>query len=170
MAAGAGAAASGDRGALRLRVSDSAGADEKPLEGPAGPQTDSADLHAWAEAFCRARVGLGWIDVGTVHGRGAHSAGVHSECLEGRADRGTVEPANVEFSYSMSVRRLNETPRRPKPFSEEEWAARWSRWRTSVDADLEGAGCAADHGRRADVCGHRRAGEPAVEHRCAGAR
>ena len=35
---------------------------------------------------------------------------------------GTVEPANVEFGYSMSIRRLNEAPRPSKPFTEEEWA------------------------------------------------
>ena len=35
---------------------------------------------------------------------------------------GTVEPAKVEFSYSLRVRRLNEAPILTKPFSDEEWA------------------------------------------------
>ena len=35
---------------------------------------------------------------------------------------GTIEPANVDFNYSMSIRRLNEAPRTSKPFTEEDWA------------------------------------------------
>ena len=35
---------------------------------------------------------------------------------------GTVELANVEFSYSMSIRRLNEAPRPSKPFTEDDWS------------------------------------------------
>src|ERR1035437_7421307 len=49
---------------------------------------------------------------------------------------GTVEPANVEFSYSMSVRRLNEVPGIAKPCSDEDWA-RIEKVAHSIDAELE---------------------------------
>src|SRR5208282_1663573 len=34
---------------------------------------------------------------------------------------GTVEPVGADFSYSISVRRLNDARRTSKPFTEEEW-------------------------------------------------
>ena len=50
---------------------------------------------------------------------------------------GTTEPANVDFDYSMSIRRLNDTPRLSRPFSDEDWARGANRLRTAVDADLK---------------------------------
>jgi len=49
---------------------------------------------------------------------------------------GTTEPANVDFDYSMSIRRLNDAPRPSRPFSEEAWV-QVEQVAQCVDADLE---------------------------------
>ena len=48
---------------------------------------------------------------------------------------GTVEPANVDLSYSMSIRRLNEVPGPSKPFTEGAWL-KVEQAAHRVDADL----------------------------------
>ena len=55
--------------------------------------------------------------------------------LRGGADWGTVEPSGVTSSYEMSVRRVNEAPRVPKPYSDEEWGG-CEAVAHAVDADL----------------------------------
>ncbi len=76
---------------------------------------------------------------------------------------GTVEPANVEFSFSMSVRRLNEAPRLSKPFSEEDWA-KVEEVAHAVDADLKAQDVRLTMGGEPTFRGARRAGESAVEY------
>src|SRR6202020_2095305 len=49
---------------------------------------------------------------------------------------GTVERANVEFSYSMSIRRLNDLPRTSRPFTEEN-GAQGEDVAHNIDADLK---------------------------------
>jgi uncharacterized protein (DUF2126 family) len=111
--------------------------DEIALEGPSGPQTDSADLHAWAEAFLP---GAGWIGMDSTSGLFVGEGHIPLVCTPNPSKAapigGTVEPANVDFSYSMSVRRLNESPRLSRPFSEEDWA-KVEQVAHVVDADLE---------------------------------
>ncbi len=112
-------------------------ADETVLEGPSAPQTDSADLHAWAEAFLP---GAGWIGMDPTSGLLAGEGHIPLVCTPTAAKAapigGTVEPVNVDFSYSMSVRRLNESPRLSKPFTEEDWA-RVEQVADAVDQDLQ---------------------------------
>jgi hypothetical protein len=116
--------------------------------------------------FCPVRAGLGWI-----RPRACLPVRVTSRSSARRMLRkaapigGTVEPANVDFSYSMSIRRLNDAPRPSKPFTEEDWL-QGRTGRASRRRGLGSAGCAPDHGRRADLRRHGRAGEPAMEHRC----
>jgi len=104
---------------------------------PDGPKTDSADLHAWAEAFLP---GAGWIGLDPTSGLLAGEGHIPLVCTPSAAQAapisGTAEPANVDFSHSITVRRLNETPHPSKPFSEEEWL-RVRQVAHGVDAELK---------------------------------
>jgi uncharacterized protein (DUF2126 family) len=110
--------------------------DEKPAEGASGPEKDSAELHAWAEAFLP---GAGWIGLDSTSGLFAGEGHIPLVCTPNASKAapigGTVEPANVDFSYSMAVRRMNEAPRLSRPFSEEDWA-KVEEVAHTVDADL----------------------------------
>src|SRR3982075_1286949 len=112
-------------------------AEESPLEGPNGPQTDSADLHAWAEAFLP---GAGWIGFDPTSGLFAGEGHIPLVCTPNASQAapigGTVEPAHVDFSYSISIRRLNDPPRPSRPFTEEDWV-QVEELAHNVDADLE---------------------------------
>jgi len=105
--------------------------------GTGAPKSDSADLHAWAEAFLP---GAGWIGMDATSGLFAGDGHIPLVCTPDASRaapiEGTVEPAKVDFSYTMSIRRLNEMPRTSKPFTEEDWA-QVEHVAHSVDADLE---------------------------------
>src|SRR6266550_4585517 len=112
-------------------------AEESRLEDPGGPQTDSADLHAWAEAFLP---GAGWIGFDPTSGLFAGEGHIPLVCTPNASRAapigGTVEPAKVDFSYSISIRRLNDPPRPTRPFTEEDWV-QVEQLAHSVDADLK---------------------------------
>jgi uncharacterized protein (DUF2126 family)/transglutaminase-like putative cysteine protease len=111
--------------------------DERAPEDLNSPQSDSADLHAWAEAYLP---GAGWIGMDATSGLFAGEGHIPLVCTPNASQAapigGTVEPAKVDFFHSMSIRRLNDAPRTAKPFSEEDWA-RVQRVAHCVDADLE---------------------------------
>jgi uncharacterized protein (DUF2126 family)/transglutaminase-like putative cysteine protease len=113
-------------------------ADNSALEGPgSGPKVDSADLHAWAEAFLP---GAGWIGMDPTSGLLTGEGHIPLVCTPNASQaapiRGTSEPAQVDFSYSISLRRLNDARRTCKPFTEEEWQ-RVRRVAHHVDAELK---------------------------------
>jgi uncharacterized protein (DUF2126 family)/transglutaminase-like putative cysteine protease len=122
---------------IQLAAEDSAAAGDGTTEGASGPRYDSADFHAWVEAYLP---GAGWIGMDATSGLFAgegHIALVSTPSASQAAPiEGTVEPANVDFSYSMSVRRLNDPPRTSKPFTEEEWR-KVEDVAHRVDADLK---------------------------------
>ena len=98
---------------------------------------DSAAFHAWAEAFLP---GAGWIGMDPTSGLMAGEGHIPLVCtpnVSGAAPiEGTVEAANVDFGFSMSIRRMNDEPRISKPFTEEAWL-QVQRVAHAVDADLE---------------------------------
>src|ERR1039457_2401628 len=111
--------------------------DERTPEDSNSPQSDAADLHAWAEAYLP---GAGWIGMDATSGLFAGEGHIPLVCTPNASQAapigGTVEPAKVDFVHSMSIRRLDDAPRTAKPFSEEDWA-RVRRVAHCVDADLE---------------------------------
>jgi uncharacterized protein (DUF2126 family)/transglutaminase-like putative cysteine protease len=102
-----------------------------------GPQGDSADLHAWAEAFLP---GAGWVGMDPTSGLLAGEGHIPLVCTPTASQAapigGTSEPTKVEFSHTISIRRLND-PRRPsRPFADEEWL-RIRRVAHGVDEELK---------------------------------
>ena len=111
--------------------------DDGALEGEGGgPKVDSADLHAWGEAFLP---GAGWIGLDPTSGLLAGEGHIPLVCTPNASQAapigGTVEPAGVEFSHSISVRRLNDPRRTSMPFTEADWL-RVREVAQSVDAEL----------------------------------
>jgi uncharacterized protein (DUF2126 family)/transglutaminase-like putative cysteine protease len=96
--------------------------DVKPLEGPAGAAEDFTDLHAWAEAYLP---GAGWIGLDPTSGLLAGEGHIPLACTPDPETAapvsGTVDPCSVEFAFSMQIRRVHETARVTKPYSEAQW-------------------------------------------------
>src|SRR5271169_2360116 len=89
--------------------------DERAPDDLSSPQRDSADLHAWTEAYLP---GAGWIGMDPTSGLFASEGHIPLVCTPNASQaapiEGTVEPAKVEFIHSMSIRRLNDAPRTTK--------------------------------------------------------
>ena len=88
-----------------------------------GRRVDSADLHAWAEIFLP---GAGWLGLDPTSGLLAAEGHIPLCCSPtpsgAAAIGGTVEPARVEFTYSIEVHRLDQARDLSKPYSDQEWA------------------------------------------------
>jgi len=99
-------------------------ADQKPLEGPAGPTEDFTDLHAWAEVYLP---GAGWIGLdatsGLLTGEGHIPLACTPDPVSAAPIAGAVEMCEVDFAYQMTVTRVFETPRVTKPYTPSQWQA-----------------------------------------------
>ena len=112
--------------------------EDRSTEGNRAPATDSAAFHAWAEAFLP---GAGWIGMDPTSGLFASEGHIPLVCTPNVSTAapidGTVEPAKVDFDYSMSIRRLHDdAPRTSKPFTDQAWKE-VEKVAHRVDSDLE---------------------------------
>ena len=99
-------------------------ADEKPIEGPAGPANDFTDLHAWAEVYIP---GAGWVGLdatsGLLTGEGHIPLAATPDPTSAAPITGFTDPCEVQFEYRNNVERIYESARVTKPYSDEQWAA-----------------------------------------------
>ena len=106
-------------GYLIQLAEDSAAADDSTA-----PKVDSVDLHAWAEVFFP---GAGWIGFDPTSGLLAAEGHIPLACTptppQAAPVSGTVEPAEVAFTFDFSVRRLDGGVQLTQPYTESEWAA-----------------------------------------------
>jgi len=124
-------------GYLIQLAADERASHEAATDDPSARQTDSADFHAWAEAFLP---GAGWIGMDPTSGLFAGEGHIPLVCTPNASKaapiEGTVEAADVEFRYSISIRRLNDAPSLAKPFTEKAWL-QVEQLAHRVDEDLE---------------------------------
>jgi uncharacterized protein (DUF2126 family)/transglutaminase-like putative cysteine protease len=112
-------------------------ADEKPLDGPAGPEQDFTDLHAWAEVYVP---GAGWIGLdptsGLFAGEGHIPLAATPDPGSAAPVDGGTDPCEVEFAWANLVQRVDGAPRPSVPYSERSWQAILALG-DAVDRDLE---------------------------------
>jgi uncharacterized protein (DUF2126 family)/transglutaminase-like putative cysteine protease len=113
--------------------------DQRPFEGPQGPEKDFTDLHAWCECYIP---GAGWVGLDPTSGLFASEGHIPLACTPRPGSAAPIEGLTDEvetvFDFSMQVSRIVDRPRITKPYTEEAWRDILTLG-DRVDADLQAA-------------------------------